>query len=67
MKLRSRVSLVALSFLFTLGAGVAFAAGSPACLNACKADQAACLADAVGNGKAACVAQYARCKKSCGA
>lgn len=67
MKLRSRVSLVALSFLFALGTGVAVAAANPACLKACGLDQSACLADSVGAGKAACVAEYKACKKSCGA
>lgn len=67
MKLRSRVSLVALSFLFALGSGMAVAAGSQSCLKACGADQAACLADAVGGGKTACVNAYKACKKSCGA
>ncbi|MBB5208802.1 hypothetical protein [Chiayiivirga flava] len=67
MKIRIRTALVALSFLFALGSGVAFAAGNTACLKSCSLDQAACLSDAVGSGKAACVAQYTACKKSCGA
>lgn len=66
MKLRSRVSLVAFSFLFALGSGLAVAA-SPSCLNACSADQSSCLADAVGMGKTACAAEYKACKKACGA
>ena len=67
MKIRARTSLVALSFLFALGSGMAVAAGSQSCLNACSADQAACLSDAVGAGKTACVNEYKACKKSCGA
>ena len=67
MKLRSRVSLVAFSFLFALGTGVAAAAASPYCLQACSLDQSECLADYVGSAKAACVAQYKACKKACGA
>lgn len=67
MKIRTRSALVALSFLFALGSGVAFAGTSAGCLKTCSADQAACMADATGSGKASCVAQYAVCKKSCGA
>lgn len=68
MKIRSRFTLAALTFLFAVGSGVAVAAGGgQACLNACKADHAACLKDAVGGGKSFCVAQYSQCKASCGA
>ena len=67
MKLRSRVSLIALSFLFALGSGVAVAGASQSCLNACNAEQTACLADATGMGKTACVNDYKACKKACGA
>lgn len=67
MKIRIRTALVALSFLFALGSGVAFAAGGSACLKACGIDQTACLSDAVGSGKAACVARYTACKNACNA
>ena len=67
MKIRSRFTLAALTFLFAVGSGVAVAAGGQACLNACSAEQSFCMKDAVGGGKAFCKAQYSICKASCGA
>lgn len=67
MKITSRASIIAMSFLFSLGCGVAFAASNTACLNACNADVQDCLSDKVGSAKASCITQLKLCKKSCNA
>lgn len=62
MKIKSRLSLVALAFAFAVGAGAAFA-GSASCLNYCKAEFNDCMSQ---GSKAWCVKEYNLCRNSCG-
>lgn len=66
MKIRSRLALVALSFLFSAGTGVAIAGGGQACLNQCSADFMYCAQSGYG-GIGLCKAKLSSCKASCGA
>lgn len=63
MKIKSPFKLFGLAFLFAVGTGAAFAS-STSCLAYCKADLNDCMTQM---SKSFCVAQYALCKKDCGA
>lgn len=62
MKIKSRFSLIALAFVFAVGAGAAFA-GSASCLNYCKAELTDCMSQM---SKAWCIKEYNLCRASCG-
>lgn len=63
MKKTTRFTLAAFGFLFSIGAGVAYAKDY-ACLSYCKMQFEDCITQ---GSKAGCVAMLNACKRDCGA
>lgn len=61
--MKHRIVLSAAAFLFSLGAGAAFAYNS-SCVNYCKMELESCFGE---GAKAGCVAMYKLCRAECGA